>query len=595
MACQQLISHVSASGRYLQNLAAEYHPRAVIGQIAAVKIYIEKLAGPNEAMQASEAIQTQIGPYLTASQKGDLQGLLNDAACKLPLVIAGKTPASASGGQQYWQDTFWRDVPKDVFEAIGDKSAPATCRMQKVFKYLADIGLRAPSEKTFSAMLALFFYADGCPAGITSATLLAAVQQIKDAWKAYIQEYRRSTPGQLHDNVVMSWPGVPAGVICVRLDFIRFMNIFGQIPCRTSHGSMQHLRRSVSGQPLTVFEANFRNRALTLEDTGEFSPRAGAGGPLAIDFQGHRGIAAGALVGAGEDVVVRPNGGEGRLALLGPAAELALPGPAAELALPAPAVGGEAAPARVSLAAVTAQLLADSARRDAEKKANAKNKKAAKKAAAQKKKAAGKKTAGQKKKAAGKKKTAGQKRAADTEDAAEEKTAGKKKKKTAGKTLKKIAKKRLILKKSKTLAKASDTHLVHDSDPAVCMECGCPDGLELADGNLAEICVWCKEAQDAWEAEAQADAQPAICKKPAARLKPVICKKPAIAPGNSASPAKRSGPVPPEADRKANLSADPTAQKIFFMRWGCSKCRWQAGCTKSCWRARDMEQPEDVN
>ena len=54
MACQQLISHVSASGRYLQNLAAEYHPRAVIGQIAAVKIYIEKLAGPNEAMQASE-------------------------------------------------------------------------------------------------------------------------------------------------------------------------------------------------------------------------------------------------------------------------------------------------------------------------------------------------------------------------------------------------------------------------------------------------------------------------------------------------------------------------------------------------------------
>ena len=602
MACQQLISHVSASGRYLQNLAAEYHPRAVIGQIAAVKIYIEKLAGPNEAMQASEAIQTQIGPYLTASQKGDLQGLLNDAACKLPLVIAGKTPASASGGQQYWQDTFWRDVPKDVFEAIGDKSAPATARMQKVFKYLADIGLRAPSEKTFSAMLALFFYADGCPAGITSATLLAAVQQIKDAWKAYIQEYRKCTPNA--DNASWSWPGVPAGVICVRLDFIRFMNIFGQIPCRTSHGSMQHLRRSVSGQPLTVFESNFRNRALTLEDTGEFSPRAGAGGPLALDFQGHRGIAAGALVGAGEDVVVRPNGGEGRLALLGPAAELALPGPAAELALPAPAVGGEAAPARVSLAAVTAQLLADSARRDAEQKAKAKEKReklAAKKAKDKKKKmkAADKDAAEKKtKKAPGKKRKM---KAADKEDAAEKKTAGKKKK-TSGKKLKKISKKRLMLgKKNKSLAQASKTPLAHASDLPICKECGSPDYLELADGNLAELCVWCAEAQadaqaaeaqaDAQAAEAQADAQPAICKKPAACVKQ-ICKKPAICKKAAARP---SGTVPPEADRKANRNADPTAQKIFFMRWGCSKCRWQAGCTTSCWRDRDMEKPEDVN
>ena len=185
MACQQLISHVIASGRYLQNLAAEHHQTASPGQIAAVKTYISKIAGPVEALQASEAIQTHFGPYLTDSQLSELQGLLCDAACKLPLVVAGE--AAADGvGQQYWQDTFWRDVPKDLFEAIGDKGAAATARMQKVFKYLADRGLRLPSEKTFAAMLSLFFYVDGCPAGITSATLLSAVQQIKDAWKAYI-------------------------------------------------------------------------------------------------------------------------------------------------------------------------------------------------------------------------------------------------------------------------------------------------------------------------------------------------------------------------------------------------------------------------
>jgi hypothetical protein len=159
----------------------------------------------------------------------------------------------------------------------------------------------------------------------------------------------------------------------------------------------------------------------------------------------------------------------------------------------------------------------------------------------------------------------------------------------------------MLGKKNKSLAKASKTPLAHASDLPICKECGSPDYLELADGNLAELCVWCAEAQadaqaaeaqaDAQAAEAQADAQPAICKKPAACVKQ-ICKKPAICKKAAARP---SGTVPPEADRKANRNADPTAQKIFFMRWGCSKCRWQAGCTTSCWRDRDMEKPEDVN
>ena len=91
MACQQLISHLSASGRYLQNLTAEHCGTALTGQIEAVKGYIARIAGPAEALQASEAIQTNFGPYMTNSQLSDLQGLLNDAACKLPLVVpAGK-------------------------------------------------------------------------------------------------------------------------------------------------------------------------------------------------------------------------------------------------------------------------------------------------------------------------------------------------------------------------------------------------------------------------------------------------------------------------------------------------------------------------
>ena len=561
MACQQLISHVTASARYLATLSAEHQATALNGQIAAVKTYIAKIAGPCEAMQASDVIREHYGPHLSAEQLRDLVCLLNDVACKLPLEVAGKAAAAGGPGQQYWHDQFWRDVPKEVFDCMADKAVQATSRMQTLFRYLAERGLRFPSEKTFSAMLALFFYADGCPAGVNSATLLAAVQQLKDAWKAYIKEYKRCNPDA--DNASWNWPG-PPGVMCVRVDFVRFMNIFIQIPVRQSHGSVQQQGRA-RGQPLTVFESPPTSsgicRALTFDTAG-----AGAGAPLAIDFPGHRGIAAGALVGGvHEEVVARPNGGEGMLALPAPAAKLALPAPAADaIQARATAVGGEATPvpaarARMPLAAVTAQLQVDSARRDAEKKEKAKEKRktlAAKKAKKQKQKM----------------------KAADKEDAAEKKTAGKKKKKTAGKKLKKLSKKRLTLKK-KSLAKDSKTPLAHASDLPCCKECGSPDYLELADGNLAELCSWC--------AEAQADAQPVICKKPAACL-----KKPAAA---KAAAAKPSGPVPPEADRKANRSADPTAKKIFFMKWGCSKCRWQAGCTKSCWSARNMEMPEDVS
>ena len=567
MACQQLISHVRASGQYVGNLPAELQEKAMHGQIAAVKTYLEKIAGPEEALQASEAIQEHFGAYMTASQRRDLQGLLNDAACKLPLVLAGKAAGALAGALQHWQDTFWRDVPKDLLEALGDKSLLATARMQQVFKYVADRGLRVPGEKMFVSMLSLFFYADGCPAGITATTLLSAVQHVKDSWKVYIQEYKRCNENA--DSASWSWPGPPRGVVCVRVDFIRFMNIYNQIPCRNSHGSVQQRGK----QPLAVFDSSSLCRSPTLDTVG-----ADAGGPLAIEFPGHRGIAAGARVGGGADLVVRPNGGEGLLALPAPAAELGLHDPAApaiQTAVAAPAIQTAApaalilpAPARKSLAAVADQLRADSARRGAAKAAKAKEKR------------------NQKKKAAEKKKTAGKKRAADT-DAAEEKTVGKKK--TAGQKKKKFSKKRLLLKKR---AKASETRLVGvvapdpEEDLAVCKECGSPEGLELVDwlqdGNLAEICVWCAEAP--WRSDSDL---PTVCKKPAATGK--VFKKPAMA------PKPKTGPIPSAKERAANRKASITDKKVFFMKWGCTKCRWHAGCSKSCWSGRNMEQPEDVN
>ena len=59
MACQQFINHVAASGNYLASLPAENQPTAAAGQLAAVNVYIGKLSGPCEALQAAEAIQAR--------------------------------------------------------------------------------------------------------------------------------------------------------------------------------------------------------------------------------------------------------------------------------------------------------------------------------------------------------------------------------------------------------------------------------------------------------------------------------------------------------------------------------------------------------
>ena len=592
MACQQLISHLSASGRYLQNLTAEHCGTALTGQIEAVKGYIARIAGPAEALQASEAIQTNFGPYLTNSQLSDLQGLLSDAACKLPLVVPAGKGAGKRADQrfetQYWHDTFWREVPQDVMTDIGDKAAPATARMQKVFEHLANRGLRIPSEKTFVAMLTLFFYVDGCPSGITSATLLAAVQQIKDSWKIYIEQYKDMHTGA---QASFSWPGNPPGVVCVRLDFIRFTNIFTAIPCRNSHASLH----KPPATPLSPFllksgngsgnESGSMRRALTLEDTAE----ANAGGLLAIDYQGHRSIDAGALVGGGEDLVVRA-----------PAAEQALPGPAAQLALPAPAVEIKSAPARVSLAAVTAQLRADAERRETEKKAKTKNKKAKNKKAAGKKKTAGK--------------NAGKKKEADDSGAGDEDTPPAKGRKAK--------RRKLETEKAKEAAEAakhnSKMHIVA-SKTVTALSTGCGSlkkegaGKKTTAGKNAgqkkeaagkkisagKIRAAMEDARKMGKIVGKIGKKRRILKESACRRKPEIFKQPA-ARSKPETPAARRKPKPqPAANRPpadvcfVMRNGTPQERAALYVGYGCPKCRFKPGCTNSCWTARNMQKPRE--
>ena len=246
------------------------------GQLAAVRIYIAKLSGPQEALQAAQAIQEHYKPFLSALALNDLVGLLNDAACRLPALPAGN---GAGTGTQFWRDVFWKEVPKaEVYDKLTNNMEQATLRMHVMFSYLAQRGLRQASERTFAAMLALFFYADGCPQAMNSANLLCSVQHVKNAWKAYISDYKKNIIGT--DTYSFDWPGPPAGVICVKLDFVRFMSIYNPIPVRTSGVQTRRGALPMAFEPQP--QANLC-RALSLED---------AGAQLAIDFVGHRGIAA---------------------------------------------------------------------------------------------------------------------------------------------------------------------------------------------------------------------------------------------------------------------------------------------------------------
>jgi len=312
-------------------------------------------------------------------------------------------------------------------------------------------------------------------------------------------------------------------------------------------------------------------RALSLED---------AGAQLAIDFVGHRGIAA-ARVGetlaltapapAAEQVAAGAHVGGGPAAEAIAAGASVGGGHAANAIAAGACVGGgetltiplSAVEARKSLAEVTAQLQAAREKEHDDKKQAAKETRAAKK---EKKQADKKKAAKDKKKAADKK---------------------------SPMKVKKRSRRMRILNESKESKKAAKIDVVASAqDPrpvSICKQCGSPDGLELADGKVGDLCILCQS--DYGNTEQDVD----VRKKPAARPVPQTKAKAKAQAKAGAAPAKASGAAPPEELRNANRSADKPGKRAFFMKWGCTKCRWLPGCTKSCWKSRNMEQPVDVD
>ena len=147
MACHQLVQHVQASAAYLKSLPSSTQTYQVLeNQCKAAKNLIAKIQGPVEALHVAQAVQEHWGGLLSDEQMNLLISLLNDAACKTPLQEMQLQQAGSRGhaSQQHWESSFWKDIPKSLYDGLGDKRIQSTMRMADLFQYLASIGLRAP-------------------------------------------------------------------------------------------------------------------------------------------------------------------------------------------------------------------------------------------------------------------------------------------------------------------------------------------------------------------------------------------------------------------------------------------------------------------
>lgn len=117
------------------------------------------------------------------------------------------------------------------------------------------------------------------------------------------------------------------------------------------------------------------------------------------------------------------------------------------------------------------------------------------------------------------------------------------------------------------------------------------DGLVLENGSCATVCVYCADKQNAADADSKPGPKPKAKAKGKAAAKSVA-KKPAMA--NAESARKVQAP-----SHRLARNASWEEKQAFHMAYGCSKCRWQPGCTNSCWSERNMSKParegEDVN
>ena len=345
MACQQLIAHVRAAATYIEATSETQRPAAVASQLAAVRMMLARIFGPAEALQASMAISSALGSFLSRSQHEEITALINAQA-------AVGVPSTARN--QEWSSEFWVELPRSLKDTLSDNSMASSPRMDALFQYLAGRGLRVPSEKTYGSMLALYYYCSNnqLEGGVQ---LLASISHLKTAWRSFIQAYKDALIGV--DNPSWNWPGVPVGEPCERLEKVRFLAIFHMIPLRSSS-----LRASAEGE-LHLAPARGSQRCMPMGAQMQIQmqrpPLALANGPIVSSGNGMDSMVSsmGSMGGMEQSqttaLAVMGVAPPGSAANAGRSAGLGTDAPEGPPAGPAGSGGGT----RKSLAEVTAELM----------------------------------------------------------------------------------------------------------------------------------------------------------------------------------------------------------------------------------------------
>ena len=338
MACQQLIGHIQAAANFVAALPEHQRTSALGTQMAALRTMIGRIYGPVEALQAFNAIHASLGAFLSDPQKAELLALIN---------VQGAIMQTGHGRTQEWSQDFWVRLPSDVHSGLSDNGQSSSARMLELFKYLASRGLRHPSERTFGAMLALYYYC-AMRAPDSGPQLLASIRHLKTSWSSFIEAYKRTLQGA--DNFAWSWPGPPAGSQTVELDAQRFACLVGAIPLRNSN---QRGMQAMADGDLRIVPAGRRGcqpRGMTLQnsmdrlaimDGSHDSADSQSGGLSALPFGSAASAGAAAAIADVPATTLAPPA-----AAEGPPASISLP-PAAE----------NAGNGRRSLAQVTAEMM----------------------------------------------------------------------------------------------------------------------------------------------------------------------------------------------------------------------------------------------
>ena len=242
MAAEQAVAHIQAVAMYVQGLAERERDDAVQKQIAVLESMIKKLDGPGQVTVFKAAFTEKFHCYCNNAQLLHLHGLMNEQAAKVPLAFSSLVGDSVNntGKQQDWHLTFWRKMPRSIWQDMMSDGDSSMAKLYKLFTYLYNSGLRNPSEKTYGAMLALSYYVSKAPVLDNGEQMYAAISIIKSNWKAFMENKRSRDAQGIVQGFRQHLPEISRPYF--ELDEVKFMTIFSAIPLRSSN-----LRASCTG------------------------------------------------------------------------------------------------------------------------------------------------------------------------------------------------------------------------------------------------------------------------------------------------------------------------------------------------------------